>query len=80
MYFLNISDIKDYIFNVPLLCQQEQTDLCKLFEKYVPSAIDMIVDGIVEGKQTEKLKTVIPQTDLNMVSESVEIWTVLQCK
>ncbi len=57
---------------MPLLCQQEQTDLRRLFEKYVPSAMDMIVDGIVDGKQTEKLKTVIPQTDLNMVSESVE--------
>ncbi len=51
---------------MPLLCQQEQTDLRRLFEKYVPSAMDMIVDGIVDGKQTEKLKTVIPQTDLNM--------------
>ncbi|KAI7812536.1 putative dynein heavy chain 10 [Triplophysa rosa] len=48
---------------------KEQFDLRKLFEKYVPSAIDMIVDGIVDGKQTEKLKTVIPQTDLNMVMQ-----------
>ncbi|XP_051514176.1 dynein axonemal heavy chain 10 [Myxocyprinus asiaticus] len=47
----------------------EKTDLSKVFEKYVPSAIDMIVDGIVDGKQTEKLKTVIPQTDLNMVMQ-----------
>lgn len=54
---------------MPLLCQQEKTELHKLFEKYVPSAIDMIVDGMVDGKQTEKLKTVIPQTDLNMVSQ-----------
>ncbi|XP_052412947.1 dynein axonemal heavy chain 10 [Carassius gibelio] len=48
---------------------KEQADLRRLFEKYVPSAIDMIVDGIVDGKQTEKLKTVIPQTDLNMVMQ-----------
>ncbi|XP_056602848.1 dynein axonemal heavy chain 10 isoform X1 [Triplophysa dalaica] len=48
---------------------KEQFDLSKLFGKYVPSAIDMIVDGIVDGKQTEKLKTVIPQTDLNMVTQ-----------
>uniref|UniRef100_A0A8C1QBG0 Dynein heavy chain 10, axonemal-like n=1 Tax=Cyprinus carpio TaxID=7962 RepID=A0A8C1QBG0_CYPCA len=46
-----------------------KADLRRLFEKYVPSAIDMIVDGIVDGKQTEKLKTVIPQTDLNMVMQ-----------
>lgn len=31
------------------------------------SSIDMIVDGIVEGKQGQKLETVVPQTDLNMV-------------
>ncbi|XP_009299843.1 dynein axonemal heavy chain 10 [Danio rerio] len=48
---------------------KEKADLCKLFEKYVPSAIDMIVDGVVDGKQTEKLKTVILQTDLNMVMQ-----------
>ncbi len=41
--------------------------LNNLFEKYVHSSIDMIVDGIVDGKQGQKLKTVVPQTDLNMV-------------
>lgn len=41
--------------------------LNSLFEKYVYSSIDMIVDGVVDGKQGEKLKTVVPQTDLNMV-------------
>lgn len=44
--------------------------LNKLFEKYVHSSIDMIVDGIVDGKQGQKLKTVVPQTDLNMVGSS----------
>lgn len=44
--------------------------LNKLFEKYVHSSIDMIVDGIVDGKQGQKLKTVVPQTDLNMVGLS----------
>lgn len=38
-----------------------------LFEKYVPYLIDMIVEGIVDGRQGEKLKTIVPQTDLNMV-------------
>lgn len=42
--------------------------LQSLFEKYVPGCIDMIVDGIVDGKQGQKLETVVPQTDLNMVS------------
>ncbi|KAJ8266677.1 hypothetical protein GJAV_G00133350 [Gymnothorax javanicus] len=46
---------------------EEQPELNNLFEKYVPQCIDMIVDGIVDGKQEEKLKTIVPQTDLNMV-------------
>lgn len=41
--------------------------LNNLFEKYVHSCIDMIVDGVVDGKQGKKLKTAVPQTDLNMV-------------
>ncbi|XP_027024931.2 dynein axonemal heavy chain 10 isoform X2 [Tachysurus fulvidraco] len=48
---------------------REQEDLNTLFEKYIPSTIDMIVEGIVDGKQGEKLKTIVPQTDLNMVAQ-----------
>nr|XP_061803884.1 dynein axonemal heavy chain 10-like [Nerophis lumbriciformis] len=48
---------------------KEQEQLDGLFEKYVHSLIDMIVEGIVDGKQGQKLKTVVPQTDLNMVSQ-----------
>ncbi|XP_017580699.2 dynein heavy chain 10, axonemal [Pygocentrus nattereri] len=46
---------------------KEQADLRKLFEKYVPSTIDMVVEGIVDAKQGDRLKTIVPQTDLNMV-------------
>lgn len=49
------------------LLQAENGNLETLFEKYVPYLIDMIVEGIVDGRQGEKLKTVVPQTDLNMV-------------
>uniref|UniRef100_A0A673CHG9 Dynein axonemal heavy chain 10 n=1 Tax=Sphaeramia orbicularis TaxID=375764 RepID=A0A673CHG9_9TELE len=48
---------------------RDQEVLNKLFEKYVHSSIDMIVDGIVDGKQDQKLKTIVPQTDLNMVTQ-----------
>ncbi|XP_071394424.1 dynein axonemal heavy chain 10, partial [Centroberyx affinis] len=48
---------------------REQQDLNKLFEKYVHRTIEMIVDGIVDGKQGQKLKTIVPQTDLNMVTQ-----------
>ncbi|XP_031164939.2 dynein heavy chain 10, axonemal [Sander lucioperca] len=47
----------------------EQKVLNELFEKYVHRSIDMIVDGIVDGKQGQKLKTVVPQTDLNLVTQ-----------
>lgn len=47
--------------------QVEQYNLNSLFEKYVPYLVDVIVEGIVDGRQTEKLKTIVPQTDLNMV-------------
>uniref|UniRef100_A0A8C4WLB8 Dynein axonemal heavy chain 10 n=1 Tax=Gopherus evgoodei TaxID=1825980 RepID=A0A8C4WLB8_9SAUR len=49
--------------------KQEQVELSRLFEKYVPYLIDMIVEGIMDGKQGEKLKTIVPQTDLNMVTQ-----------
>ncbi|CAL8251349.1 unnamed protein product [Boreogadus saida] len=48
---------------------QEQEHLNKLFDKYVPMTIDMIVEGVVGGKQGSKLKTIVPQTELNMVTQ-----------
>ncbi|XP_075390744.1 dynein axonemal heavy chain 10 [Tenrec ecaudatus] len=47
----------------------EQGDLQLLFDKYVPYLMDVIVEGIVDGRQGEKLKTIVPQTDLNMVTQ-----------
>ncbi|XP_066546047.1 dynein axonemal heavy chain 10 [Amia ocellicauda] len=46
---------------------KEQVVLNTLFEKYVPDTIALIVEGIVDGRQGAKLKTIVPQTDLNMV-------------
>ncbi|XP_069071115.1 dynein axonemal heavy chain 10 [Pleurodeles waltl] len=47
----------------------EQTELDRLFEKYVPPTIEMIIEGVMDGRQGEKLKTIVPQTDLNMVTQ-----------
>uniref|UniRef100_A0A8B9MLI2 Dynein axonemal heavy chain 10 n=1 Tax=Accipiter nisus TaxID=211598 RepID=A0A8B9MLI2_9AVES len=47
--------------------EQERIELNRLFQKYVPCLIDMIVEGIVNGRHGERLKTIVPQTDLNMV-------------
>ncbi|CAH2295752.1 dynein heavy chain 10, axonemal [Pelobates cultripes] len=49
--------------------KQELNELNRLFEKYVPQCLDMIVEGIMDGKQVEKLKMIVPQTDLNMVTQ-----------
>uniref|UniRef100_H3BAL0 Dynein axonemal heavy chain 10 n=1 Tax=Latimeria chalumnae TaxID=7897 RepID=H3BAL0_LATCH len=49
--------------------KQEQAELSRLYEKYVPHTIEMILEGIVDGKEEEKLKTIVPQTDLNMVTQ-----------
>ncbi|NWH62016.1 DYH10 protein, partial [Geococcyx californianus] len=49
--------------------EEERIELNRLFEKYVPYLIDMIVEGIVDGRQGERLKTIVLQTDLNMVMQ-----------
>ncbi|KAB1255183.1 Dynein heavy chain 10; axonemal [Camelus dromedarius] len=55
----------------------EQGDLQSLFGKYVPYLMDVIVEGIVDGRQGEKLKTIIPQTDLNMVTQLTKMLDAL---
>ncbi|XP_063171723.1 dynein axonemal heavy chain 10 [Candoia aspera] len=49
--------------------KQEKQLLDKLFDKYVPPLTDMIVEGVVDGRQGEKMKMIVPQTDLNMVTQ-----------
>ncbi|KFP31699.1 Dynein heavy chain 10, axonemal, partial [Colius striatus] len=47
--------------------EKERTELNRLFQKYVPYLIGLIVEGIVDGTRGERLKTVVPQTGVNMV-------------
>ena len=47
--------------------KEEAEVLNRLFDKYVPLLIDMIIDGTIDGKQGERLKTIIPLTALNMI-------------
>ena len=49
--------------------KKQQEDLTHLFNKYVPGAIEMICEGITDGKQGEKVKTIVPLTNLNMVTQ-----------
>lgn len=49
--------------------KQEQKELMKFYEKYVPALIDMVLEGIVGGREEKRLKTIVPLTNLNMVSQ-----------
>ncbi|KAM4891097.1 dynein axonemal heavy chain 10 [Sylvia borin] len=57
--------------------EMEKIELNRLFQKYVPYLIDMIVEGIVDGKQERRLKTIVPQTDLNMIVQLTVMLKVL---
>ena len=50
--------------------KQEQKELMKFYEKYVPALIDMVLEGIVDGREGKRLKTIVPLTNLNMVSQN----------
>ena len=49
--------------------QTEFQGLTKLYEKYVPLCVDMIIEGVVEGRLGQRLKGVIPLTNLNLVTQ-----------
>lgn len=49
--------------------KQEKAWLTQLYEKYVPASIDMIIEGVVDGKQGERMKTITPLTNLNLVRQ-----------
>lgn len=51
--------------------------LNKLFRKYVPHCINLICEGIIENKYVEKLKTIVPLTNLNMVAQLTKMLTAL---
>ena len=47
---------------------QDRKAFMTLFDKYVPKCISMILEGVVDGRQGEKLSNIVPITNLNMVS------------
>ena len=52
---------------------QDRKEFIRLFEKYVPQCVSMILEGVVDGRQGEKLSTIVPVTNLNMVSDSSRV-------
>lgn len=59
--------------------KQERDWLAQLYDKYVPSCIEMIIEGVVDGKQGEKMKTITPLTNLNLVSSWLYLPGCLVC-
>ena len=53
--------------------KQERDDLNRLYDKYVNTLIDMVVEGIVDGRQGDKMKTIVPVTNLNLVQKDYHI-------
>ena len=51
----------------------EKEKLQELYEKSVDPLIDLIHEGILDGKQGDKLKLIVPQTDLNMVTQLCQL-------
>ena len=49
--------------------KEDRSNLMALFEKYVPVNITMILEGFVDGRAEEKLQTITPVTNLNMVTQ-----------
>lgn len=59
--------------------KQERDWLTQLYEKYVVSCIEMIIEGVVDGKQGERMKTITPLTNLNLVSLQIFIYILYWC-
>ncbi|XP_052562272.1 dynein axonemal heavy chain 10 isoform X4 [Culex pipiens pallens] len=49
--------------------EEEKEMLTRMFDKIVPLAIDYILEGVDGNNQEDPLKLVIPQTNLNMVTQ-----------
>ena len=56
---------------------QDRKEFIRMFEKYVPQCVSMILEGVVDGRQGEKLSTIVPVTNLNMVSDSLRALILL---
>lgn len=56
----------------------EHDELTRLYKKYVPGCIDLICEGIRDGKPGDRLKTIVPLTNLNLVRNFREPFVCVQ--
>ena len=47
--------------------ESDKAEFIMLFDKYVPECIALILEGVQDGRQSERLKTIVPLSNLNMV-------------
>jgi len=47
--------------------EADRREFSRLFDKYVKACISLILEGMVDGRQGDKLKTILPVTNLNLV-------------
>ena len=57
--------------------EAHQDLLLTLFEKYVPTLIERILEGIVDGQLVGRLNMIISRTNLNMVRQLADVLTAL---
>lgn len=49
--------------------KNERDTLAAVYKKFVPGAIELILEGSMDGRPGEKLKTNLPITSMNMVAQ-----------
>ena len=49
--------------------KSEQEEFHRLFNKYVPPLLEYILEGVMGGKNVPKLKTIVPISDIRMVTQ-----------
>ncbi|XP_076452214.1 dynein axonemal heavy chain 10-like [Babylonia areolata] len=57
--------------------KEESQDLDSMYDKYVPFLVDYIIEGMKDGVQGEKLRTIIPLSNLNLVTQLCNMLTTL---
>eukprot|EP00048_Salpingoeca_helianthica_P012902 m.192947 g.192947 ORF g.192947 m.192947 type:complete len:4011 (+) comp15437_c5_seq118:82-12114(+) len=48
---------------------EQQEIFSNLYNKYIPACVQRILEGVEDGNMVERLKTIVPRTNLNMVTQ-----------
>ena len=64
-----------WVNNLP--SKSDRDEFVKLFDKYVPQCISLILEGVMDGRQGEKLRTILPVTNLNLVRNIMQLFVII---